>query len=133
MSLFDQLPPAARQQLLARAGDMLATMEALIVEFDGALAEQNVARIALIDSEAELAILEASATLWAPGSTIEARAVAAALSLRDDPAYQQFAQTSRQARAAIQDTERRLAVLRERLALLRATLAFMTDASNRAR
>ena len=108
-----------------RSGALLDELDTLIAELDAALAEQNTARLVVADAEMEMSLREASATLTIDGRNEAERKARLTLALRSDPAYQQLAQTARHARAGLLDAERRLTVIRQRIALVRAALTLL--------
>ena len=110
-----------------RAGALLADLETLITELDGALADQNAARLVVSDAESELAIIEASLTLDIEGRNEQERRARLTLALREDGGYQQLAQTARSARAAIHNAERRITVIKAHIGRVRAALALLTS------
>ena len=112
-----------------RAGALLDELDSLIAELDAALADANAARLVITDAETEIEMITASVTLDTTGPNETARKAAITLALRDDPEYQTHAQAARHARAGLLDAERRAAVVRQRIALVRAALALLTNGS----
>lgn len=101
----------------------LIQLDSLITDLDHALAEANTARLVISDAEGEQAIIEASVSLSIEGKNETARKALLTLALRDDLGYRELSRTSRDARTALLDAERRIAVLKERIRLVRAALA----------
>lgn len=126
--LFDTLSAMLREQLPASGREALLRLDGLIDQLAETLAEQDAARIVLVDTEAELAIREASAALNVLGGNAESRKAAVVFMLREDPAYQQLRTAAREARAAIHRCDGRYRVLREQIELVHATLALLGTA-----
>ena len=109
-----------------RAGALLDELDSLIADLDAALADASTARLVIADAEVEMAVIEASVTLGTTGPNETARKAAVTLALRDEPGYQTLAATAREARAGLYTAERRCAVTKQRIALVRAALALLT-------
>lgn len=108
-----------------RAGALLDELDTLIGELDSALADTNAARLVISDAEMEMELIAASITLMAGGKNEAERKARLALALREDAGYQHFAATARAARASLFGAERRAAVLKQRIALVRHALGLL--------
>lgn len=120
-----------RDTLTDRAGALLDELDSLIADLDAALADANAARLVIADAEMEMELISASATLDTAGPNETVRKAQAAVWRSQDPAYQTHAQAARHARAGLLDAERRAAIVKQRIALVRAALALLaghTDA-----
>lgn len=126
--LFDTFSATLREQLPAGGREALMRLDGLIDQLADILAEQDAARIVLVDTEAELAIREASAALNVLGGNAESRKAAVVFMLRDDPAYQQLRTAAGEARATIHRCDGRYRVLREQIELVHAALALLGTA-----
>ena len=105
--------------------ELLDKLDAFIDELDAAHADASAARLVVSDAEAEMAIIEASLTLDIEGKNETERKARLVLALRDDGGYQELARTARHARATLLDAERRVAVVKQRIGLMRAALALV--------
>lgn len=115
-----RVPPASD-----RAGALLDELDTLIADLDGALADAAAARLVITDAETEMELIAASLTLETEGKNEAERRARLTLALRDEPGYQHFAATARAARSGLFTAERRAAVVRQRIALVRAALALL--------
>ena len=106
-----------------RGAALLDELDDLISSLDATLADQRTARLVLADAESEAAIIEASITLTVEGRNEQERRARLTLALRDDAGYQELTRVAREARASLYDCERRLAVLKARVGLVRAAIA----------
>ena len=121
-----------RDSLSEQAGALLDELDTLISDLDAALAEQHAARLVIADAELEMALIEASATLSTNGSNTETRKASVLLALKADPAHQTHAQAVRSARAGLFTAERTATITKERLRLVRAALALLTNGTTAA-
>lgn len=111
------------EPLTDRAGCLLDELDSFIAELDDIMRDQAAARLVIGDAESEQAIIEASLTLTTDGKNEAARKAALTLALAEDAGYQRLAAVVREARAALFDADRRLSVVKARMALVRAALA----------
>lgn len=123
--LFDTLSTGLQEQLPPSGREALRRLDGLIDQLADTLAEQDAARMVLVDAEQELAIREASAALNVLGGNTESRKAAVTFILRDDPAYQQLRTAAREARVTVHRCDGRYRVLREQIELIHAALALL--------
>ena len=109
-----------------RAAALLDEFDSLVSELDAAMTEQAEARAVVSEAETEMTVIEAEHALATEGRNEQERKARLVLALRDDPAYQVHAATARHARGALYTAERRLAVCKARMALVRAALGLLT-------
>ena len=122
--------PTVTGHIHDRSGALLDELDDLIAALDATLADQAAARLAIADAEAEQAIIEASLMLATEGKNEGERKGRLTLALHADPGYAELARVARGARAVLFDADRRVAVIKARMQLVRAALALLTgDAS----
>ena len=114
--------PSYRALPDATLGD-LDTYDSAITELDAALSDAARERLIIHETGAELALLEAHASLTVEGRNEAERKARLTLALHDSSAYEQARVRDRDARFRLADAERRATVARERCRLLRSALA----------
>lgn len=110
------------------AGRLLDEFDTLVGLIEAAMHDMEAARATVAETDVQMEVLHASATLAAPGGNEAVRRAAVVLQLRDDPEYQTHAQTNRAARAELHASERRLTVAKLRLSLVKAALMVLIPA-----
>jgi hypothetical protein len=106
-------------------GRLLDELDDLVGVIEAAMLDQEAARMTVMETDAELEVLSAEATLGAEGSNETLRKAAVVLALRNNPEYQQHLQTNRSARAELHAAERRLAIAKLRVQLVKSALLLL--------
>jgi hypothetical protein len=109
-----------------RGAGLLDELDTLITDLDDAMQDAATARTVIADTETELEIIAASYALGITGSNETARKAALVLALAVDEAHKVHSQTVRHARASLFTAERRIAIVKQRIGLVRAALALVT-------
>ncbi len=110
-----------------RGAALVDELDDLIAALDEALANQTAARLVIADAELEMSIIEASVTLTVEGRNETERKARLTLALAEDAGYRTHAQAARDARLAMWEAERAIAVVKQRIGLVRAALALLAD------
>jgi hypothetical protein len=111
--------------MLDRGAALLSELDDLIITLDSAITDAATARMVILDAESEMEVIAASIALGIAGTNEAARKAALTLALRGDAGYQVHAQAVRHARASLFTAERRIAVTKARIGLVRAALALL--------
>jgi hypothetical protein len=97
----------------------------LVKLIESAMLDQEAARVVVMDTDSEMELMHASATLSVEGSNEAVRRAAVVVQLRNSAEYQTYQRANREARAALHTAERRLAVSKLRLTLVKSALMLM--------